>query len=1504
MKKIKLYSLVIAAAAMSLVSCSKKEVANPDEEIFHVVRLETETSEAKTTMEIDGTTVNFAWEATDYDDKLQRFSVWENGTQAFRVVPQFDGAKLSLEAHFVGDPISDPQYVGFLNGKVPALQVPRTNQYDADADVLIAESRTEDEQLLFYFKRVVAIGRLTLKGIDEGEKLQSVTFELVEGSDQFLTASLARDNDGEDGWAWTNPGKKITLNCNHTIEGEASPALYFTCAPVTEGMFTVKAVTDKNTYTKTFGKPISLTRGNVKGMTVAMEKDEKATFDYELTVSNAPSGYNSSASNIYNQNGVVFKAANIMKNGNGQPTGYNASQFIQMKSSQCSLYNDTELSLLTVKVIYQGGAFALQTKTKSSDSWSSAVTGTAGNQVISGLKTTSGASTIADTDAKANLKTLTYNLSGKKYFRIQPSAVTHVYKIIVTVGESTPTGIKLATPANLAINADKQVVWDRVENAGSYNVYIGGGDAINVTDHYYDASETADGYYNVAVEAVPANSEMFVTSDKANLANAKFGTPTLATPAPEVEKTDNTITLTWNTDSHATEGYTYTLYKGEDVVESPSANYSVAEGVATLVYSNLSPKTAYSVKVHANLVEQPLRYEASEVYTTDPITTLSSINYAALQNGTYSENPAYAAVGEDVTFAATPANGYEFESVSVTGVEAGDIERADDVFSFTMPDLAEVTVSVTFKQSGFTLTVADDIENGTVTIDEPKDRYTVTDVIGLTVTPDEHYEVVPNSVVARKDGETDIHATHLEGTAYQLTGLHFDAQIVAGFKKIDYAIKTTKPEHGTLAADANAHYGDKVVVMVEGDAGYEFASIIVTGDKSSDPVSTEYSESDEGYVFTMPGEPVTIAATFSAIDYTVTGVTISDTCHGSVTADKTSGVHIGETVTLTVTPEYDWYQLKAGTLKVNNGDVTLTQVGTTNQYTFTMPAADVTVTAQFEKKSYNISDQSGSNGSLSFRKNSTNVSTAQYGDEVEIVVTPASADYELTPSTLRAYKYGGGESLTITDSRFTMKNFSVSVTADFRKKTFTFTKDGSSNLSFDIQNTDGTSITSVGSISGQTVKLVASGVNDGKQAKWTVTGTSGQISTTAVAGTDNQATFTMPVSDVTIKCEEGAAETVVTFSNLGYTSWGKSAAFSSNTYDELSQKNGNVTFDYIRGSGSTYANNTAIRFYKDNKLTFSVPTGCEITSISWEGNDFKTGVTTDVEACTSTTSALSWSGRAQSITFTRPSNANSYITLSSVTVKYEGKPADDVPVSSVSLNKTTASLVVGGTETLVATVNPDNATNKNVTWRSLNETVATVANGVVTGVSAGSATIRVTSVADPNKYAECTVTVTSGGGGYTTRKTVSYAGAAKKNSVWQVTTTGSAPTGSSVTYTQSYNTLYQMTGGNYVEYTITGFTGKKITKITLSMRSNSSSGSGYYYFKAGETTLSSVGTSSAAVAFNNASWYGNWSTSYVNVTPAMSDATHVVTSDENLKIYIKASLNSLYCNMITIEYYE
>jgi len=93
------------------------------------------------------------------------------------------------------------------------------------------------------------------------------------------------------------------------------------------------------------------------------------------------------------------------------------------------------------------------------------------------------------------------------------------------------------------------------------------------------------------------------------------------------------------------------------------------------------------------------------------------------------------------------------------------------------------------------------------------------------------------------------------------------------------------------------------------------------------------------------------------------------------------------------------------------------------------------------------------------------------------------------------------------------------------------------------------------------------------------------------------------------------------------------------------------------------------------------------------------------------------------------------------TVKVSGEEIPEaVPVSGISLNKTSLELEEGESETLVATVAPENADNKSVTWMSTDESVATVENGKVKAVSAGTAVIVVTTV-DGGKSAFCTVKV-------------------------------------------------------------------------------------------------------------------------------------------------------------------
>ena len=117
---------------------------------------------------------------------------------------------------------------------------------------------------------------------------------------------------------------------------------------------------------------------------------------------------------------------------------------------------------------------------------------------------------------------------------------------------------------------------------------------------------------------------------------------------------------------------------------------------------------------------------------------------------------------------------------------------------------------------------------------------------------------------------------------------------------------------------------------------------------------------------------------------------------------------------------------------------------------------------------------------------------------------------------------------------------------------------------------------------------------------------------------------------------------------------------------------------------------------------------------------------------------------------TAMANGMAVITVSTVdggftaqcTVTISEKQTEVVAVENVKLNKTSLTLDIGESESLTATVTPEDAANKNMTWSSNDEDVASVdAKGKVTAIRRGTATITVRTE-DGNFAAQCKVTVT------------------------------------------------------------------------------------------------------------------------------------------------------------------
>ena len=160
------------------------------------------------------------------------------------------------------------------------------------------------------------------------------------------------------------------------------------------------------------------------------------------------------------------------------------------------------------------------------------------------------------------------------------------------------------------------------------------------------------------------------------------------------------------------------------------------------------------------------------------------------------------------------------------------------------------------------------------------------------------------------------------------------------------------------------------------------------------------------------------------------------------------------------------------------------------------------------------------------------------------------------------------------------------------------------------------------------------------------------------------------------------------------------------------------------------------------------------TSVTMEAGDAET-LTATISPADATNKAVTWESSDEDVAtvvdgvVTAVGVGSATITVKSVaddtktaTCAVTVKPT---AVSSVSLNRATALLMVGKYLTLTATVSPTNATDKTVNWESDNTGVATVSSaGVVTAIALGTATITAKSNADNTKSAACVVTVSDG----------------------------------------------------------------------------------------------------------------------------------------------------------------
>ncbi len=359
-------------------------------------------------------------------------------------------------------------------------------------------------------------------------------------------------------------------------------------------------------------------------------------------------------------------------------------------------------------------------------------------------------------------------------------------------------------------------------------------------------------------------------------------------------------------------------------------------------------------------------------------------------------------------------------------------EKAKTVYTFTMPD-GDVDISVTKAAKTYAVKVAD-ANKDTLKITSPEadlDKVAEGTSVTVVATPATGYTVKAGSVKATytddKGEEQTVTATAdtEKANTYTFAMPAGDATVSAAFeevKKYNVTVAGTV-ENGTVGVEPKtAAAKDVVTVTVTPNTNFKYTDGSLKATYTDGGTKKEINDfkavdgKENTYTFEMPAADVTVSAEFEAVKVETYSVKINSSDNGTVTADKTADLKAGDTVTLTVTPadnSYTLAQLAENGLVIKAGENTDIQYKTVEKgktYTFEMPAADVTVTAQFTIVKYGIEVETEGEGTITFTDDGETRFAA--GTEVTATFMPNGTTYELTDAMY--YVGNTGENITKT----------------------------------------------------------------------------------------------------------------------------------------------------------------------------------------------------------------------------------------------------------------------------------------------------------------------------------------------------------------------------------------------------------------------------------------------------------------------------------------------------------
>lgn len=353
-------------------------------------------------------------------------------------------------------------------------------------------------------------------------------------------------------------------------------------------------------------------------------------------------------------------------------------------------------------------------------------------------------------------------------------------------------------------------------------------------------------------------------------------------------------------------------------------------------------------------------------------------------------------------------------------------EKAKTVYTFTMPD-GDVTISVTKAAKTYEVKVAD-ANKDTLKITSPEadlDKVAEGTSVTVVATPKDGYTLTADGVVVTYGDNQTLKATPdtEKANTYTFAMPAGDATVSAAFeevKKYNVTVAGTV-ENGTVGVEPKtAAAKDVVTVTVTPNTNFKYTDGSLKATYTDGGTKKEINDfkavdgKENTYTFEMPAADVTVSAVFEPVKAKTYSVTINPSNNGTVTADKTTDVEAGKLVTLTVTPADDMFtlaQLAKNGLVIKdseNTDVPYTTVEEGKTYTFEMPAADVTVAAQFTVVKYGIEVKVEGEGTVTFTDDGE--TRFAEGTEVTANIKPKGTTYVLTEAMY--YVGNTGENIT------------------------------------------------------------------------------------------------------------------------------------------------------------------------------------------------------------------------------------------------------------------------------------------------------------------------------------------------------------------------------------------------------------------------------------------------------------------------------------------------------------